>query len=189
MGNEIWKDIKGFEGLYQISNLGRVKSLPKYIYSRGYPQLRKEKLLKPCYVGKYRNYLAVRLNDNIQYKIHRLVAEAFIPNPNNLPQVDHIDDNKENNRVENLQWITNEDNRKKAWLTGAITLEKNYKRGKDSCHARIVNQYDLNGNFIKKWYCIKDIQDKLGFDNRNISACCRKKRPTAYGYKWEYLVE
>ena len=107
---EIWKDIKNFEGLYQVSNLGRVKSLPKYTYSRGYSQLRKEKLLKPCYVGKYRNYLAVRLNNNKQYKIHRLVAKAFIPNPNNYPCVNHKDKNPSNNNVENLEWCTNQYN-------------------------------------------------------------------------------
>lgn len=182
---EIWKDIEGYEGLYQVSNLGRIKSFPR----RG-THVKVEHILSTN--KNHKGYLVVILTKKCKRKkfsIHRLVAKAFISNPNNLPQVDHIDDNKENNRVENLQWITNEDNRKKAWLTGAITLEKNYKRGKDNCHARIVNQYDLNGNFIKKWYCIKDIQDKLGFDNRNISACCRKKRPTAYGYKWEYLVE
>ena len=101
---EIWKDIDGFEGLYQVSNLGRVKSLPKYTYSKGYPQLRKEKLLKPGYTGRKRCYATVCLNDGKRYKIHRLVAQAFIPNPNNLPIVNHKDENPKNNCVENLEW-------------------------------------------------------------------------------------
>ena len=104
---EVWKDIKGYEGKYQVSNLGRVKSLPKYTYPRGYPQLRKEKIMKPSYVGKDRNYLALKLNDGKQYKVHRLVAEAFIPNPDNLPMVNHKDENPTNNCVDNLEWCTN----------------------------------------------------------------------------------
>ena len=107
---EIWKDIIGFEGLYQISNFGRVKTLPKYTYSKGYPQLRKEKILKIGYTGKYRCYATVKLNDKKNYKVHRLVAEAFIPNPNNLPQVNHKDENPKNNCVNNLEWCTNKYN-------------------------------------------------------------------------------
>lgn len=183
--NEIWKDIKNYEGLYQISNLGRVKS-----FARKGTRTKENRILKNSKNPK--GYPQVRLMKNSIGKIvsiHRLVAEAFIPNPYNLPQVDHIDDNKENNCISNLQWITNKDNMAKAWKTGARSIEKTYKHGKDNHNARIVNQYDLNGNFIKTWYCIKDIQDKLHFDNRNISACCRHKRPTAYKYKWKYADE
>ena len=110
MVTEIWKDIEGYEGLYQISNLGRVKSLPKYTYSRGYAQLRKEKLLRPRKTGKYRNYLSVTFNDGKQHKVHRLVAQAFIPNPNNLSYVNHKDENTLNNCADNLEWCTNQYN-------------------------------------------------------------------------------
>lgn len=101
---EIWKDIDGFVGVYQVSNLGRIKSLPKYTYSKGYPQLRKEKILKPCYTGRKRCYATVRLNDGKSYKVHRLVAQAFIPNPHDLPLVNHKDENPKNNCVDNLEW-------------------------------------------------------------------------------------
>ena len=97
---EIWKDIKDYEGLYQISNYGRVKSL-------GNSQKRKEKILKPEYSNK--DYACVHLRKdgkNKKYRIHRLVAEAFMPNPDNLPCVNHKDENKLNNKVENLEWCT-----------------------------------------------------------------------------------
>lgn len=181
---EIWKDIIGYEGLYQVSNLGKVKSFPR----KGTHEL-KEHILKP---GKnHKGYLQVKLTKNCIGKtipVHRLVAKIFIPNPNNLPQVDHIDDNKENNCVDNLQWITNSDNMAKAWKTGVRTIEKTYKRGKDNKISKSVIQYDLQGNFIKQWYCIKDIERELKFNNRNICACCKHKRPTAYGFKWEYAL-
>ena len=112
--NEIWKPVVGFEGLYEVSSLGRIKSLSKYTYSKGYPQLRKEKILSPCKTGKYRNYLTVKLNDRHNYKVHRLVAEAFIPNPENKPQINHIDGNTGNNIVTNLEWCTNDENQKHA---------------------------------------------------------------------------
>ena len=179
---EIWDDIKGYEGLYQVSNMGRVKSFPRHG-----THTQEEHILK---LGiNHKGYLQVKLTKDSKSKtfvVHRLVAQTFILNPNNLPQVDHYDDNKENNIAYNLQWISNEDNMAKSWQTGARSIEKTYKRGKDNACARIVNQYNLEGNFIKTWYCIRDIENELGCDNRNISACCRHKRPTAYGYKWEY---
>ncbi|MBQ8207049.1 MAG: HNH endonuclease [Bacilli bacterium] len=180
---EIWKDIKGYEGLYKASNLGRIKSMPRHG-----THVREEHILKQNVNRK--GYSIVGLTKNSKTStitVHRLVANAFIPNPNNLPQVDHINDNKKDNSINNLQWITNEDNMKKAWLTGARSIEKTYKRGKENCRAKIVNQYDLKNNYIRTWYCIRDIEKELGFDNRNISACCRNKRPTAYGYKWKYV--
>ena len=128
---EIWKDIKGFEGLYQISNLGRVKSLPKYTYSRGYPQLRKEKLLKPVYTGKNRNYATVCLNSKYRFKIHRLVAEAFISNPNNYPCVNHKDENPRNNDVDNLEWCTYQYNTLYSNNTIKRGRKKLINRGKD----------------------------------------------------------
>ena len=111
---EIWKDIKGFEGLYQVSNLGRVKSL-KYMKSD------KEMVLKS---GKNKGgYSLVRLTASGKqyYLIHRLVAEAFIANSQNLPCVNHIDGDKSNNTVENLEWVSHKENTRHAFDTGLIT--------------------------------------------------------------------
>lgn len=109
---EFWKDIKGYEGFYQVSNLGRVKSLAKYQKGNGGSIFwRKETILKPANSG--RGYLMVVLIKNKKrksYILHRLVADAFIPNPYNLPQVNHKDENKTNNVVSNLEWCDNKYN-------------------------------------------------------------------------------
>ena len=114
---EIWKDIENFEGLYQISNLGRVKSANRVVHVEDPKNHRKyDKHFPECIKTTNldtKGYVMVTLKKNgktSRYRIHRLVANAFIPNPNNLPQVNHIDENKENNCVDNLEWCTNEYN-------------------------------------------------------------------------------
>ena len=104
---EIWKDIEGYEGEYQISNSGNVKSLARLINYQWGKRKCEERMLKP-YLTSY-GYLTVKLS-NKNFMVHRLVAAAFIDNPNNLPQVNHKDGNKTNNKVENLEWITSRDN-------------------------------------------------------------------------------
>ena len=104
--DEIWKDIEGYEGLYQVSNLGRVKALPKYCFNGSVDWLMKEHILKPL---KIHSYTYVCLYKNKKYKrkaIHRLVALAFIPNPSNKPDIDHINAIKNDNRAVNLHWVT-----------------------------------------------------------------------------------
>lgn len=117
---EIWRDIEGYEGHYQVSNLGRVKSLERYMNGRnGGKSLLKERILKP--IKNNRGYLNVNLSKNRKRKnanIHRLVAKAFIPNPDNKPEVNHVDTNKKNNRADNLEWATTKENIRHAWEKG-----------------------------------------------------------------------
>ena len=172
---EIWKDIEGYENLYQISNLGNVKSLRKNI------------LLRPGLVGI--GYMAVALckkGKKVHKKIHRLVAEHFIDNSRKLFCVNHIDGNKLNNNVENLEWCTSSYNNKEAYRLGL----KGSLKGKNNKYSeslmKQVNQYDLKGNFIKKWNCMHDIEKELGIYHQNIIKCCKEQRHKAGGYIWKY---
>ena len=160
---EIFKDIEGYEGLYQISDHGRVKSL-KY---------GKERILKPCMTCN--GYLTVRLCKNrkvIRCYVHRLVAAAFMPNPDNLPQINHKDEDKTNNNVDNLEWCS-------------AAYNCNYgSRNKQI--SKTVYQYSLNGKLIAEYPSTKEVERQFGYGQGNISACCRSKQKTAYGYIWRY---
>lgn len=186
--NEIWKDITGYEGLYQVSSLGRIKSLTRFneyynaIHKIKTKRIQKEKILN--YSKNNRGYLQVCLTKNGKsktYIVHRLVAKAFLSNSKSKEQVNHIDGNKENNSIDNLEWVTSSENNKHAFITG---LNKPH-------NMRKVNQYDLQGNFIKQWNSITDFlkENNLNLKNSNITTCCKGKRKNAYGFIWKYADE
>lgn len=109
---EEWRDIAGYEGWYQVSSLGRVKRLQKPLVTHGkLVAVKQERVLSPCSLGS--GYLAVKISNGAKRErrtVHRLVAETFMPNPENKPQVDHINRNKKDNRLENLRWVNNSEN-------------------------------------------------------------------------------
>ena len=174
---EIWKDIKGYEGSYQISNRGLVKSL-------NFNHTNKEKILKDKINRKGYRYVTLYCNSKAKYmSIHRLVAEAFILNPNNMPQVNHIDGNKGNNTVENLEWCTEKENVQHAIKTGLL---KPY--GSNNSRSVKIKQLDLNNNLLKIFNSISEAGSLLNIKGKptGISKVCKGKRVTAYGYKWLY---
>ena len=178
---EIWRDIKGYEGLYQVSNLGRVKSL-----GNGCSNASKERILKPFIDNREgKGYLRVTLCKNgktKRFQVHRLVAEAFIPNPNNLPFINHKSEIKSQNNVENLEWCDQKYNNSFGTRIERI-VKANINHPNKS---KPVLQYDLEGNFIKEWESTMEIDRQLGFAHTNISKCCKGKYKQAYGYIWRY---
>ena len=126
---EMWKDISGYEGLYQVSNFGRVKSLPRTVRTRSGTGERSERIISGGTYSNDYNFVCLRKNGfNRNHSIHRLVAEAFIPNPSNLPTVNHIDGNKQNNYVENLEWCTQGENLKHAIKIGLVESQCKIRR-------------------------------------------------------------
>ena len=163
---EIWKDIEGYEGLYQVSNKGRVKSLYKG----------SERILRPG-IDRYGYYKIMIYKDSVRktFKLHRLVAQAFIPNPENKPQVNHKDENKLNNCVNNLEWSTAKEN-------------SNYGSRNERLSRKIL-QYSKSGDFIREWQSAVEVKRVLGIANSHIIACCKGKRKSAGGFVWGYKEE
>lgn len=176
---EQWKDIKGYEGLYQVSNLGNVKSIEK-LDSLG--RLRKERILKPYMSPE--GYLRLTLSKKDKQKkhlVHRLVAQAFLENPDNLSEVNHKNEDKSDNRVENLEFCDRRYNVN--YGTGIQRKAEKQINGKCS---KTVYQYTLNGEFVKEFPSTMEVERQLGYFQTNIGKCCLGKRKTAYGYKWSY---
>lgn len=173
---EEWKDIKGYEGLYQISNLGNVKS----VYKNG-----NFKILIGGIKNGYRQVILVKDGKRKYINVHRLVAEAFIPNKENKSQVNHIDGNKLNNKVDNLEWCTQSENMKHAYKIG---LEKPLYAIINK-RAKKVKQYDKNNNLINCYNGIKEAARINNINPGDITKCCKNKRKQVGGYVWRYANE
>ena len=184
---EYWKPIKGHPN-YEVSNLGNVRSLNWH----------NERIVKNLYLKRHnKGYLQVELTDGKtkrMYLVHRLVAQAFLPNPNRLPQVNHIDENKANNSVSNLEWCTGSQNMRAYYLNhpeSVLSLSGPSQRGRkgtknDLRNTFPIKQLDLNGNLIKVWAYAIDIRHAHNYNATSVWECCEGKRRTAYGYKWQY---
>ena len=186
---EQWKDIIGYEGLYQISNYGRVKSL-------NYHRSGKEQILKPHLWGKKKYFIIGLYKDGKchQITIHRLVAQSFLDNTNNLPCVNHKDENPQNNFI----WVNENgsvdlDKSNLEWCD--IAYNNNYGTRNERCakaninnpkRSKQINQYSLDGNFIRSFISAMKIQRELGYNQQDISQCCLGKRKTAYGFIWRF---
>ena len=179
---ETWKYIENYEGLYQISNKGRVRN------SRSGRILIQK--IKNTDSNSYRLIVLSKNNVKKCHYIHRLVAKAFLPNPNNLPCVNHKDENKTNNNKDNLEWCTHKYNSN--YGTNPQRLSENAK-AKPTWQKAVekskikVKQLTLNNELIKIWDSFADIAREFNIQNAsNIVACCKGKKKTSYGYKWSY---
>lgn len=186
---EIWKEVVGYEGLYEVSNQGAVRSL-------SYHLTRQTKVLKLC--KDHNGYLQVNLcKDGRQksFTVHRLVARAFLPNPGNLPEVNHKNEDKISNFVfvsedgtvvpekSNLEWCTQSyNNNYGTRIERVAKVQLN-----DPIKSKPVLQYDLSGNLVKKWPSAHEAQRQTGWRHSNISACCLGKLKTAYRHVWRFV--
>ena len=189
---EVWKPIPGYEGYYEVSNLGSIRSVSHVVSGPVNGGLRtystKSSILKQ-HVSKV-GYIMVSLSKNSKVKhfnLHRLIAKAFIPNPDNLPCVNHKDEDKTNNNVENLEWCSHKYNAN--WGTNPKRVS--VRQNKTPSRHRKVSQYTMDGKFIKTFYAASHAARELGVDSSWIIACCRgtKGAKSAGGFIFKYADE
>lgn len=184
---EIWKPVVGYEDFYEVSNLGRVKSL-----HRG-----KERILKP---SSERGYFRVDLSKNGKKEhcqVHQLVMESFVGRCPDGCEVDHIDWNPENNMLDNLRYIPKKENsgrHSEEWRNAVIKRSQNQEWRKNQTEAvrkansKPIDQFTLDGLFVKTWESAREIERELGLAKSNFSKCCKGKRKTAGGFIWRFAV-
>lgn len=191
--DEIWKDIDGFEGMYQISNLGRVKSLPRLSLQKHEIQ---EKILNTCHsCGGYVDVSLYKDGKRYHKKPHRLVAEAFIPNPNDLPEVDHIDTNKDNNCVDNLRWCTHSENYENPLTRIRLSeIQKSLPRPENAGEKlRVKVLVYKNGILDREFSSYKELQemsrDVYGFTiySQFVRKVLRGEMENYHGYTFEII--
>jgi len=183
MEQEEWREIPEFEGRYEVSNLGQVRSMPRDVNNHTGVIHLKGKILNQRY--NHKGYKVVDLVDcehKHKYRlVHRLLAQAFIPNPENKPQINHIDGIKDHNVLENLEWVTNGENQIHAYATGL-----NVRSDKAGRLKKAILQIDKDTNeVIKRFDSFLEAEKEFG-SYSTIRRCCIGASHTAYGYKWKY---
>lgn len=179
---DLWKDIPNFEGLYQASTNGKIRSLYK-------DKILKQEISK----NGYCKIMLCKDKKRKLFSVHRLIAKTFLNDYDNNLQVNHKDGNKQNNHIENLEMVTAKENIRHSFKNKLQVPKKGkqhplYKKyGKENKTSKKVNQYDLKGNFIRTWNSIMDVQRSLGISNGNISSCCNGKKTSAGGYLWRHF--
>lgn len=170
---EIWRPVVGYEGLYEVSNCGNVRSL-------NYHREKRVELLKPVEVKRYLRVDLRKNNETNHHLVHRLVGEAFIPNPNNLPQINHKDENTKNNCVWNLEWCDMPYN-----INYGTGIKRRSEKRKNGSNSKEVYQYTLDGILVHIYPSLMECV-RNGFNRGHLSSCCSGKRETHKGYRWSH---
>jgi len=185
--NEIWKPIKDYEQYYEVSNLGNVRTISRIIYyPNGKHRTIKQKQLSKQIYGA--GYYKVDLMNKINY-VHRLVALTFIPNPENKPTVNHIDGDKLNNNILNLEWATYSENNKHATDNNLRQSPWTGKFGNDNPNSKPIIQLDKHDNYVNEFSNAREAERLTGISYKHISCCCLGKRKTTGGYCWKFKID
>lgn len=186
--DEIWIDIVGYEGLYQASNIGRIKSLSRVVNCRGEKvAVRKEKILKYQVINSGYKVATLCIDYNKKNVfVHRVIAESFVPNLDSKQEVNHINGIKTDNRAENLEWSTSSQNKIHAYETGLMTSKKFNDKFGANCVKKEVFQYDINGCYIKSFDSLSEAYSSTSISISGISQNANGKRKTAGGFIWLY---
>ena len=182
MKEEIFKPIEGYEELYEISSYGNVRSL-----GNGNSNCCKRKIMKPWInSGGYKQVDLVKDGIRKKYRVHRLVAQAFLPNPNNFQLVNHKDENPSNNCVDNLEWCTVKYNNNYGTRNDKIRQKMLDKKVKEYNGPKPIIQ-SIIGIFVKRWDSVREVERELGFTETSISKCANGKQKIAHGFNWDYI--
>jgi len=184
--NEIWKDIKDYEGLYQVSNLGRIKSLKRKVFHISGERTVNERILKQNDCTRYLCLFLSKDGKMKKFTVHRLIAETFIENKEFKPCVNHIDGNTKNNKVSNLEWCTYSENELHSYNTLSKKPPNFHKFGESNHNSKPIFQYDFQGNLINEFQGTREASRKTGINQGTLAACARGIRKTAGGYIWKY---
>lgn len=186
---EVWKDIKGYEGIYQVSSRGRVKSLSRTIIDTVGRVIKKKEKILSFRISSCTGYPMLNLfkdGKRTTVTVHRLVAEAFIPNPKNLPCVNHRDESRDNNHVDNLEWCTYKYNNSYGTVRERQSKSLNAFFASHQEYLRPIVQYSLTGDVVRCFKSIAEAEKHIGIDNSSIRHCCKNRVKIAYGYVWRY---
>jgi hypothetical protein len=181
---ELWRPIPNYEGYYEASNLGRIRSVYRY-----------KRVLKPMISNTgYERVDLFKNRHRKQYSVHRLVAITFVDNPDNKPFVNHRDENKINNCADNLEWVTHVENCRYGTAIERRTKHFDYSKRKinnagqiEAC-SKPIAQYTKDGRFVRNWKSASECARKNGWQISNIRRCCKKEYATAYGFVFREVI-